>query len=62
MLIKKIEHKIEDILYQYPLGSTEHQTLMLHILALQRQLHRDLVTIEHQLEDNKYEWFPEEAA
>lgn len=55
-MINRIEHKIQDILQQYQEGSIEHLTLMLHILALEKQLYRDLVTIEHQLEDNEYNW------
>ena len=58
---KRIQNKMDDILLQYPVDSTEHQILTLHILALEKQLYRDLVTIQHQLEDNEYKWSNEAA-
>ena len=55
-MIDRIQNKIDDILLQYPVGSVEHQTLTLHFMALEKQLYRDLVSIQHQLEDNEYQW------
>jgi hypothetical protein len=51
-----IENKIDDILLQYEWGSKEHQLLVLHIMQLEQQLYRDLVSIQYQLKNNEYEW------
>ena len=53
MTTNKIQDKIEDILNHYEIGSQEHQDLMLQIMALERQLYRELVVIQHQLEDKE---------
>jgi hypothetical protein len=50
------ENKIDEILLQYELGSKEHELLLLHIMALENQLYRDLVIIQYQLKNNEYEW------
>jgi len=44
-----IQDKIQDILNHYEVGSQEHQDLTLEIMALEQQLYRKLVVIQHQL-------------